>query len=100
MNKIGSAGNTGAGVRSDCLVTLEITGQESGRNIDLRSKVSALYGDAIREFIDTIPIGRRGQPEDQANAALFLLSDESSFISGAVLFVDGGHDAMFRADRF
>lgn len=49
MNKIGSAGNTGGGVRSDCFVTLEMSGQESGLAIDLKSKVSALYGDSIRE---------------------------------------------------
>lgn len=36
------------------------------------------------------PIGRLGQPEDIANAAAFLASDQSSFMTGADVFVDGG----------
>jgi meso-butanediol dehydrogenase / (S,S)-butanediol dehydrogenase / diacetyl reductase len=35
-------------------------------------------------------LGRVGEPEDIANAALFLASDEASWITGAVLPVDGG----------
>jgi NAD(P)-dependent dehydrogenase (short-subunit alcohol dehydrogenase family) len=40
------------------------------------------------------PIGRLGKPEDVANAALFLASDDSSFITGTALFVDGGYTAQ------
>jgi NAD(P)-dependent dehydrogenase (short-subunit alcohol dehydrogenase family) len=36
------------------------------------------------------PLGRIGKPEEIANAALFLISDEASFVTGAVLAVDGG----------
>jgi 3-oxoacyl-[acyl-carrier protein] reductase len=36
------------------------------------------------------PLGRLGKPEDIANAYLFLASDESDFVNGAVLSVDGG----------
>ena len=39
---------------------------------------------------DKAPIGRLGQPEEVANAALFLAADESQFISGLGLNVDGG----------
>lgn len=45
----------------------------------------------IKEFLATqIPAGRVGRPEEIAKAALFLASDDASFINGAELFVDGG----------
>ncbi len=39
------------------------------------------------------PLGRPGKPHELANAALFLLSDEASFVTGAALPVDGGYTA-------
>ena len=41
-------------------------------------------------FIGSIPSARIGQPEDVANAVLFLASKDSGFINGIELFVDGG----------
>jgi len=41
-------------------------------------------------MVEKTPLGRMGSPEDVANAYAFLASDEASFISGAVLSVDGG----------
>jgi NAD(P)-dependent dehydrogenase (short-subunit alcohol dehydrogenase family) len=47
--------------------------------------------DIVREkMVPLHPIGRLGQPTDIANAALFLASDQSSFMTGADMFVDGG----------
>ncbi|MEI7553935.1 SDR family NAD(P)-dependent oxidoreductase [Candidatus Chlorohelix sp.] len=43
---------------------------------------------------NAIPLGRLGHPEEIANAILFLASEESSFITGATLPVDGGLTAM------
>jgi NAD(P)-dependent dehydrogenase (short-subunit alcohol dehydrogenase family) len=57
-----------------------------------------VYGEAIRQFMASIPIGRPGQPEDIADAAEFLLSPKAGFVCGSMLFVDGGHDAMLRSD--
>lgn len=45
---------------------------------------------ARKNFEQSIPLGRYGKNEDMANAVVFLASDESSFITGAVLPVDGG----------
>jgi NAD(P)-dependent dehydrogenase (short-subunit alcohol dehydrogenase family) len=46
--------------------------------------------DAIARIVSTIPMGRMGEPEEIAKAALFLASDDSSFVTGTELFVDGG----------
>lgn len=43
---------------------------------------------------EAIPLGRLGTTQDQANACLFLLSDEASFITGSELIVDGGLTAQ------
>ena len=40
--------------------------------------------------VDTIPAGRMGTPEDLGKAAVFLASDDSEYITGTELFVDGG----------
>ena len=49
--------------------------------------------DAGREgIIAAMPLGRIGEPEDPANAALFLLSDLANFITGSTITVDGGSD--------
>ena len=47
-------------------------------------------GAYAQEMIKTMPLGRLGQPKDMADAALFLLSDEASWITGHILNVDGG----------
>ena len=49
---------------------------------------------AIERFITTIPLGRLAEPQEVAYAALFLASDEASFITGIFLPVDGGATAM------
>ena len=56
------------------------------------------YGDLIKEFVASIPIGRPGQPEDVANLISFLLSPEGSYIAGSLIYCDGGHDAMMRPE--
>jgi glucose 1-dehydrogenase len=43
-----------------------------------------------RQLLKLIPYGRIGEPEDIAKAAVWLASDESDYVTGTTLFVDGG----------
>jgi NAD(P)-dependent dehydrogenase (short-subunit alcohol dehydrogenase family) len=53
---------------------------------------SALMNDAeaYQHFVSNTALGRHGQPEDVAGAAVFLASEASAYITGQVLIVDGG----------
>jgi 7-alpha-hydroxysteroid dehydrogenase len=48
-------------------------------------------GAVWNSYVDQTPLGGVGEPEDVANLARFLLSDESRWITGVAIAVDGGH---------
>jgi 3-oxoacyl-[acyl-carrier protein] reductase len=57
----------------------------------IETEMSAQWSEERRkEIIASIPLGRLGKPEDVAEAVLFLVSDEASFITGEILDVNGG----------
>ena len=57
----------------------------------IETEMTAVLSDKVKEATAAqIPLGTFGQPEDVANAAAFLASDEARYITGQVLHVDGG----------
>ena len=60
---------------------------------DDAAELASLTEERAERIRSDIPVGRMGTPEDQANAALFLVSQESDFVTGTELVVDGGRTA-------
>jgi len=54
---------------------------------------NALTSEELDAFAKTFPMNRLGRPEEIAGAALFLASEDASFVTGALLYVDGGQTA-------
>ncbi len=55
------------------------------------TKMNSCYSKAeLQDIIDSTPLNRIGKPEDVANLTKFLLSDQSSFITGQIITIDGG----------
>src|SRR5262249_16583467 len=71
------------GIRCNAIAPGQIVGERGA---------AAMADDPLEDQLsrDCYPLGRYGRPEEIANCALFLASDEASFVTGAVLTADGG----------
>ena len=80
-------------------ITKTLAREYAGRNITvnavapgfIETRMTETLPEKIKEsMLSEIPLGRFGKPEDIANAVSFLASDESSYITGQILLIDGG----------
>lgn len=80
-------------------LTQQLAHELGGRNIRVNAiapgpidteATRAQAGDAAKELVKTLAIKRFGQPDDLVGAVLFLLSDDSRWVTGQILAVDGG----------
>lgn len=81
-----SADYAGKGIRVNCICPGTVGTTDLGRSL-LGTDTSE---EAKARRLAKYPIGRLGEPEEIAAAALFLVSDEASFVTGAAFAVDGG----------
>ena len=79
------------GIRCNAICPGTVESPSLGERITTVSQQTGRSLDAVRQtFIDRQPMGRLGTPEEVAALALFLASDEASYITGQTHLVDGG----------
>ena len=81
-----AADYVGAGVRCNVICP----GTVDTPSLHGRMAAQGDYESSLRSFVSRQPMGRLGRPEEIAALALYLVSDESAFTTGAVHIIDGG----------
>jgi len=78
------------GIRVNCVCPGNIATPIFVRGIPLTKEEERLSMETVAAALTHSPLGRPGTPEDVANLALWLASDESSFVTGQAIVIDGG----------
>ena len=81
------------GIRVNAIVPGPIDGTEGMARLAPDAKTR-------QRFMGTVPLGRFGVPQDIANAALFLVTDAASYVTGVILPVDGGQNMLGGAPQY
>jgi NAD(P)-dependent dehydrogenase (short-subunit alcohol dehydrogenase family) len=80
-----------AGIRVNCVCPGYVRTSMQSREVTWEAGLRGMTADAVlAEYIALTPLGRLEEPEDVANAVLFLASDLASFMTGEALNVSGG----------
>lgn len=86
MSKVAAAEGTKFGVR----VNVVCPGF-----IETETIVKSMPADALQQIVGMMPMGRGGRPDEVAALVCWLLSDEASYVSGAIIPIDGALSAAF-----
>lgn len=78
------------GIRVNCLCPGDTETPMLVSGIEIRTGNAA---EGLKRLGEALPLGRVGRPEEIAKAAIFLACDDSSFMTGALMLVDGGNTA-------
>ncbi len=79
------------GIRANAICPGTVQSPSLDKRIADQARATNQSIEAVRQaFVDRQPMGRLGTPEEIANAAVYLASDESSFVTGTTFLIEGG----------
>ena len=82
------------GVRANCVCPGAIATNLGKHVLEESANWTSKIKDEVRSYTVDVPIKRRAEPMEVANVVAFLASDESSFMTGSAVMVDGGYTAV------
>lgn len=90
LTKAVAADFVGKGIRCNAICPGTVRSPSWEERAEAYGRQLGSYEEALKMFVNRQPMGRLGEPEEIAAAALYLASDESAFTTGTEILVDGG----------